>query len=216
MVVRGNNSRRGFTLIELLVVIAIIAILAAILFPVFAKAREKARQASCLSNMKQLALGAIMYSSDYDERWHRYCLQVPGRGNGCWYRWEIHYPYTNSYQIYECPSRSQNAWWTNYSGYRMKGYSYGYHCPTSNGKKVADCKAPATTGLYFECRAAPATPNNSCSFATSRIDWIPRDCHNDGVNIAFMDGHAKWQKWAVSNSRRGNGSHIWYNDGKDH
>jgi len=60
--------RRGFTLIELLVVIAIIAILAAILFPVFAKAREKARQASCQSNLKQLALSAVMYRTDYDER----------------------------------------------------------------------------------------------------------------------------------------------------
>ena len=62
--------RRGFTLIELLVVIAIIAILAAILFPVFAKAREKARQASCLSNMKQILLGSLMYAQDYDERLH--------------------------------------------------------------------------------------------------------------------------------------------------
>ena len=59
--------RRGFTLIELLVVIAIIAILAAILFPVFARAREKARQTSCLSNIKQITLGALMYLSDYDE-----------------------------------------------------------------------------------------------------------------------------------------------------
>jgi len=64
--------RKGFTLIELLVVIAIIAILAAILFPVFARAREKARQASCLSNIKQLALGMLMYVEDYDERAARY------------------------------------------------------------------------------------------------------------------------------------------------
>jgi len=60
--------RRGFTLIELLVVIAIIAILAAILFPVFAKAREKARQTSCLANVKQLMLGILSYAQDYDER----------------------------------------------------------------------------------------------------------------------------------------------------
>src|SRR5258706_11655059 len=60
-------GRKGFTLIELLVVIAIIAILAAILFPVFAQARESARKISCLSNVKQLALGCLMYSQDYDE-----------------------------------------------------------------------------------------------------------------------------------------------------
>jgi prepilin-type N-terminal cleavage/methylation domain-containing protein len=66
------SARKGFTLIELLVVIAIIAILAAILFPVFARAREKARQASCLSNCKQMGLGAVMYAQDYDE------MTVPG------------------------------------------------------------------------------------------------------------------------------------------
>src|SRR5436305_2601500 len=65
---RPMKTRRGFTLIELLVVIAIIAILAAILFPVFAQARDKARQAGCLSNLKQLALGYHMYAQDFDEK----------------------------------------------------------------------------------------------------------------------------------------------------
>src|SRR5690349_3905542 len=66
---RSSRVRRGFTLIELLVVIAIIAILAAILFPVFAQAREKARQSSCLSNMKQIGSALLMYVQDYDEVW---------------------------------------------------------------------------------------------------------------------------------------------------
>jgi prepilin-type N-terminal cleavage/methylation domain-containing protein len=66
-ILNSLRSQRGFTLIELLVVIAIIAILAAILFPVFAQAREKARQASCMSNQKQIALGVLMYVQDYDE-----------------------------------------------------------------------------------------------------------------------------------------------------
>src|SRR6059058_2594607 len=75
-----SRQRRGFTLIELLVVIAIIAILAAILFPVFAKAREKARATSCLSNTKQLGAGLLMYIQDYDERMPGGCFANFGCG----------------------------------------------------------------------------------------------------------------------------------------
>lgn len=95
-------SHRAFTLIELLVVIAIIAILAAILFPVFARAREKARQSSCLSNVKQLATGTLMYVQDYDERFPiLYCTQSAPRFS--WFS-EI-YPYVRNKQIYRCPSQ---------------------------------------------------------------------------------------------------------------
>ncbi|MFO8079838.1 MAG: prepilin-type N-terminal cleavage/methylation domain-containing protein, partial [Armatimonadota bacterium] len=80
-----STHRRGFTLIELLVVIAIIAILAAILFPVFARAREKARQTSCLSNLKQLGLGMQMYAQDYDERFNLSQYQLPGSCPECFF-----------------------------------------------------------------------------------------------------------------------------------
>jgi prepilin-type N-terminal cleavage/methylation domain-containing protein/prepilin-type processing-associated H-X9-DG protein len=107
--------RRGFTLIELLVVIAIIAILAAILFPVFARAREKARQTSCMSNVKQLALGLMMYSQDYDEKWpfmtYADCFDT---SSNTWkpgaFPWtQTVQPYVKSTQIGVCPSDSQRA-----------------------------------------------------------------------------------------------------------
>lgn len=92
--------KRAFTLIELLVVIAIIAILAAILFPVFATAREKARQTSCSSNMKQLGLAYVQYTQDYDECWP-VGDQANGDGSG-WY--DSVYPYIKSVQVFDCPS----------------------------------------------------------------------------------------------------------------
>ncbi len=96
-------KRRGFTLIELLVVIAIIAILAAILFPVFARAREKARQTSCLSNVKQLSLGVLMYTQDYDERLPYCDCNAYSSGTN----WAIStQPYVKNAQIFVCPSDS--------------------------------------------------------------------------------------------------------------
>src|SRR5438046_9525066 len=110
------RRHRGFTLIELLVVIAIIAILAAILSPVFAQARDKARQTTCLSNIKQLSLGVVMYAQDYDETLlyragSTTCNGASGLGNLyiCdkahytldW--WDIVLPYTKNNNIYYCP-----------------------------------------------------------------------------------------------------------------
>jgi prepilin-type N-terminal cleavage/methylation domain-containing protein/prepilin-type processing-associated H-X9-DG protein len=97
---------KGFTLIELLVVIAIIAILAAILFPVFAQAREKARQTACLSNTKQLALGVFMYAQDYDET-----LPVAGYNQQCRGRWQWQiYPYVKNEQMFTCPNIAAQPW----------------------------------------------------------------------------------------------------------
>ena len=122
-----NRVRSGFTLIELLVVIAIIAILAAILFPVFAQAREKARQTSCLSNMKQITVAALQYVQDYDETWPlNYVEKYSSGGNNPSYVWtvpltidtpedierektlwaESMMPYLKTYAVYACPSAS--------------------------------------------------------------------------------------------------------------
>ncbi len=102
---RRGFTKQGFTLIELLVVIAIIAILAAILFPVFARAREKARGASCASNCKQLALAVLMYAQDYDQK---YPLSVPGcvvyQGAKPYQWWMLIYPYVKNGQLFMCPS----------------------------------------------------------------------------------------------------------------
>jgi len=108
---------RGFTLIELLVVIAIIAILAAILFPVFARARENARRASCMSNLKQIGLGFMMYVQDYDEKFPPYLINYtspPTEPNGVTpnnpYAWaDALQPYIKSTQVFQCPSESKSA-----------------------------------------------------------------------------------------------------------
>jgi prepilin-type N-terminal cleavage/methylation domain-containing protein len=117
--------RRGFTLIELLVVIAIIAILAAILFPVFARAREKARQTACLNNIKEMGLGMLMYAQDYDEMFPAMSLGPVGpipvvpehpafnRHStlgyfNCWSNGI--YPYIKNVQIFLCPSTTTNCY----------------------------------------------------------------------------------------------------------
>src|SRR5436309_13695501 len=95
------RGRRGFTLIELLVVIAIIAILAAILFPVFAQARDKARSAACLSNMQQIGKALMMYMQDYDEKTTWFYNRGAGKAdyyNGYWY--VCLFPYTKSLQVF--------------------------------------------------------------------------------------------------------------------
>src|SRR5581483_8017016 len=103
-----SAERRGFTLIELLVVIAIIAILAAILFPVFARAREQARRTACLSNMKQIGTALHMYAQDYDENFpQRYgdCCAVADFENGYQRTWKnMLMPYIKSKDVFKCPS----------------------------------------------------------------------------------------------------------------
>src|SRR5687768_13942745 len=101
---KPTNGRNAFTLIELLVVIAIIAILAAILFPVFAQAREKARQSACLSNVKQIATSYFMYAQDYDGQYtqNRYDGRTP-------YTWKTAiFPYVKNIDVYRCPSNAYN------------------------------------------------------------------------------------------------------------
>ena len=190
--------RKGFTLIELLVVIAIIAILAAILFPVFAKAREKARQASCLSNTKQLALAFLQYLQDYDEVTVLNMTYVP---TDCrWYN--TLQPYMKNTQIMICPSAnteygySQSYYWGYYHLHTRSAYN-GY----GGGVPLAAIPYPSETSAFAEshgvytngglvlnghgCFSVPAS--NMYGYAV----WAP-DRHNEGMNVALCDGHAKW------------------------
>ncbi len=179
---------RGFTLIELLVVIAIIAILAAILFPVFARAREKARQTSCLNNAKQLMLGVLMYAQDYDDN---LCYGQNDDADGTRYWRNVIEPYVKNTQIMRCPSKQAQA------------YGYGWNYPNmpyrtnypSDRASLAYWKAPAEA-LVFACNAVGA--NNWVYAYTSYPDRYPDGAHNigkihnGGSNVAFLDGHAKW------------------------
>ena len=195
------TKRRGFTLIELLVVIAIIAILAAILFPVFAKAREKARQSSCLSNCKQWGLAAMEYAQDYDETLAPdYCADGPPR---TWYTlWYYHLqPYVKNTQVQRCPSSDGPA----YNG-SWGGTDYGYNsnlCPDYVGCKMATIVYPAETLLLADSDWTRSTTDYAGSnswnllYAYHQSRFIPQR-HNGGANFVFADGHAKWHTIALN------------------
>ncbi len=199
--------RRAFTLIELLVVIAIIAILAAILFPVFAKAREKARQSSCNSNVKQLSLAARMYTQDYDERF----LPMSNASSGYTYWWGVIVaPYTKNDQIFACPSQTGDAWrqCTNCSSPNQsrRPVHYGANCGAGGQGGTA---MPNWQGAMSQSDSAIAesattiwTGDSTCvnlgpyNVYPSQGTTCPNfaDRHNEGANFGFMDGHAKWMK----------------------
>jgi len=208
-----SHESRAFTLIELLVVIAIIAILAAILFPVFARARENARRASCMSNLKQMGLSMMMYVQDYDETFPaRYFANNPTQ-----YWWQLLQPYAKSVQVFHCPSSPFTE--TSNGQY---GANWLIMNNDNNTMKLASVQSPATTylimdaGIYYVQPHIGAAGSNAweylpgignCSamesYGSKPIEYPAtlNDCQNgrhfDGLNMVFADGHVKWLKGDV-------------------
>ena len=209
---------RAFTLIELLVVIAIIAILAAILFPVFAQAREKARQTTCLSNTKQLSLSVLMYTQDYDEQ-----LALI-RGAQSWVY--MAQPYIKSYSVLRCPSDTSTNWAptpaafdpadpaTYTTAFRVTSYALnGFlspHIATNLFTSLASIDKPASVVLLAESPAnyrenyfhAHVWPTRHWIAATNLPDDVVTDRHQQGFTVGYLDGHAQWVRW----------SQVWWQD----
>jgi prepilin-type N-terminal cleavage/methylation domain-containing protein/prepilin-type processing-associated H-X9-DG protein len=201
---------RGFTLIELLVVIAIIAILAAILFPVFARARAKARQAACSSNLKQLGLAFTMYAQDYDN-----FLPIWGYGdtsdadNGPdegFYSWDtVINPYVKNESMLKCPDNPYGRDNRGYAMTRYTGDAYGTDLPLF----IDLPPMPSMTVLLSEKGNKPVGVNGdsatehfmqSWGSTFSGQDWSAdpdeygKMFHNGGKNFLYLDGHVKWHK----------------------
>ncbi len=176
----AKRSLSGFTLIELLVVIAIIAILAAILFPVFSQAREKARQTSCISNNKQVGLGLLMYSEDYDESLPNGIYQ-PGLGwmGSC-------SPYMKNTQVFHCPDDPTQNMAPTMMMYAMEAGSYVYNVNAAKSPALSSFTAPAssvlcTEGLGVQAEigvtgewsgTGPAPNNYEMSMSSDGLTWI--------------------------------------------
>jgi len=211
-----QNFKRGFTLIELLVVIAIISILAAILFPVFARARENARRASCMSNLKQIGLAFVQYTQDYDEHYPPNIWGVlnnsstytpstiPGAykicdGNtacGSYATWiDSIYPYVKNSQIFTCPSQSPTST-TNYPSYAYNtSIGHASVAIARGGISLAQINEVSSLAMITDCYytygiyyLVYGTTYYGLRNNTS-TKFFP---HMGGANIAYADGHVKW------------------------
>jgi prepilin-type N-terminal cleavage/methylation domain-containing protein/prepilin-type processing-associated H-X9-DG protein len=208
-----SPDRPGFTLIELLVVIAIIAILAAILFPVFAQAREKARQTSCLSNQKQLGTAMAMYIQDYDDRfpnWRTAVTKSVDDPNAKITWVENMQPYCKNKNIWVCPSDdvkgeakgesevlgpgTQNSYWLNAYIFRWSGYT-----PTTPPSvTLAEINYPSTSIVFCDGpvndgqHVWPGPPHEWCGTAAWCLKAEQR--HSGGINISFADNHVHFYR----------------------
>jgi len=204
-------NRKGFTLIELLVVIAIIAILAAILFPVFAQARESARQTQCTNNQKQIATSVLMYVQDYDETFpmSAYFGRNPQGQPALVAIYDVLAPYIKNVDIFVCPSYRPGIDWPQrvqaagspapalgtfrYVGYIPNLGLFGEDfCPVLRKRtpvtKIAAVDAPVNTIMLFDGYLKDRA-------ALEYFNFLAFARHKEGVVINFADGHAKWYRW---------------------
>lgn len=212
---RRNRPGNGFTLIELLVVIAIIAILAAILFPVFARARESARSITCISNQKQLGTAFMMYFQDYDESLptlvgptENWSCNAP---NSAWVEyggWPVFvHPYVKSGGVYKCPSSTPDPFWlcgnsaVNSGGSAAhrdmlrtaapRGVSYVYRrgfnaAPRTAGHVLSLAEFARPAEMFLLFEYASWHRDPATAVTKCKIDYSKL-----ALNIVFMDGHAK-------------------------
>jgi prepilin-type N-terminal cleavage/methylation domain-containing protein/prepilin-type processing-associated H-X9-DG protein len=206
------RPRSGFTLIELLVVIAIIAILASILFPVFARARENARRSSCQSNLKQIGIGFAQYTQDYDERMpmgYSSGVASPRNFETDYYLWgDAVQPYIKSVQVFVCPSNStSNTPVPSSVSNATSRHSYGCTYSTTADSAWTDSDGVAGTSLAKFTNTAqtfligennnPTRTQSSGIYPVSAPSSNPRPptaVHFDGGNWLYADGHVKFMR----------------------
>lgn len=205
--------QRAFTLLELLVVITIISLLAAILFPVFARVRENARRASCQSNMRQMGLAFVQYTQDYDETMPLAQLELAPAGSSDFLTWRSGiYPYIKNFQAYQCPSNPKRSTTTSYDGNSVPGYpkffrSYAANTSgfgnlvvpnNSKPKRLAAIETPAALLTFGESLSGQPylrtdqSPNNG----GSDDPWMFH--HFNTANWVFADGHVKAMVWSAT------------------
>ena len=180
-------ERSGFTLIELLVVVAIIAILAALLLPALSKAREKARQAACLSNLKQMGLALILYVQDNDDRfpWG----STNSRNTGQW--WAELNDYLRNNKVFKCPSDRTGAYSYQYLSYAYNRYGMDKSAgPGTTEFKLSRVKQPSLR-IFVTDRGDSSKNSQAPTVLPGNATYKVGVLHSGRTNAVFVDGHSE-------------------------